>query len=107
MIQRRLLIHNVEYKEYIPKSAYGEEWEEPVPVNRVRVQPVNRVVKTSNGDDIQSSTLIFIDRINSSPAFRPSEKSIFIFDNREYNVVSVDEVYTRGSNVHHWEVYCN
>ncbi|MBC1459070.1 putative minor capsid protein [Listeria newyorkensis] len=107
MIQRRLLIHDIEYKRYNSQGAYGESWDDAITINRVRVQAVNRVVKSATGDDIQSNTLIFIDRIVSSPALRPDEKSIIIFDNREYHVVAVDDVYARGSNVHHWEVYCN
>ncbi|MBC2196815.1 putative minor capsid protein [Listeria booriae] len=106
-IQRRLLPHSVGYREYITQGKHGEEWKDSISITRVRVEPTNKVVTSSEGDEIQSNTRIFIDRVNSNPAFALAEKSKIIFDNKEYVVASVATLYASSTQVHHWEVYCN
>ncbi|WP_430535957.1 putative minor capsid protein [Listeria rocourtiae] len=105
-IQRRLLIHDIEYQEYIAKGKHGEDWKRGIPIYRVRVEPTNKVVTSAEGDEIQSNTRIFIDRINSTPAFELAEKSKVIFDSKEYIVAAVSTFYAASPQVHHWEVYC-
>ncbi|WP_277631483.1 putative minor capsid protein, partial [Atopococcus tabaci] len=61
-IRRDLLIHTVEYAEKGGDSMWGSgEHKDPVTVEYVRVEPKSRFVRGSNGESIESDTVLFWD----------------------------------------------
>lgn len=107
-IPKRLLIHTVQYAEYIGTSGgWGgtEGNHKPaVPYSAVRVEPSTQLVKDGTGDSVTARAVLFIDMINSDYNNTiPKEKSKVTFEGVEYVVKQVDYLYAR--TLHHLEVY--
>jgi hypothetical protein len=105
-IPKELLIHTIEYCEYIPGSPFGEAYEEPVTINFVRFEPSSKLIKgqSGNNESIQGVGVFFMDYTHSLPFIVPSDKSKFVFDEKEYFVKQVDKLYADSSIIHHLEV---
>ena len=104
-IRRSLLIHTVEYREYIGE---GDTWSGsdnyaiPITLERVRVEPKRTVTANGNGESIVMKTLLFYDAVHSTPiTFK--EKSKVTFNGKEMIVSEINDFYDR-SRLHHVEV---
>ncbi|PFW65284.1 putative minor capsid protein [Bacillus sp. AFS075034] len=102
-IRRALLIHTVEYREYIGEDAWGgsDNYAAPVTLERVRIEPKRTVSPSGNGESVVMKTLLFHDAVHSTPiTFK--EKSKIIFNGKEMIVNEINEYYDR-SKLHHIE----
>lgn len=104
-IRLSLLIHTVQYLEYIGEnSTWGGsgDYAPAVTIERVRVEPKQTVVSNGNGESIVMQSLLFHDSVYSTPIdFK--DKSKIIFNGKEMIVKKINEFYDRSS-LHHVEV---
>lgn len=105
-IQKRLLIHDILYKEKVEDSFEGVKYKEPVLIKNVRVEPTDKLIMTDNNKQIVSNTLVFIDSFYTLPDIRDTIKNedIIIFEGREVIVKGVDRLYD-NTRLHHLEVW--
>lgn len=108
-IPRRLLVHDLIYHEFIEDEEWKESFQAPITIQNVLFQPVTGMNRTMQGEEVemQASTVLFIDRVNSSNYVRMIEKSkVYRADEpaREMRVIRVDELFTDSPNSHHFEV---
>jgi len=101
-IPKNLLIHEVEYREYIQDDRWGDRFGDPVTLRYVRVEPASDLRRDATKESMPSETVLFIDRVHSSPFIEPKEKSKITFRGREYEVHQVKALYAFG--LHHYEV---
>lgn len=82
-------------------------------VNRVHLQPTNRIVKTETNTDVSLKSLLFADRRHSTPfdwwdqfntAHELGVDMKVIVRGQEYTVFSVVEQRDDTDHFHHWEV---
>lgn len=104
-IPRKLLIHTVIYEEYLGDEAFGESFGAPITVGRVLVQPLHKMRRDPNGEEVEIHSVIFIDSVNT-PLARPFVgKSKVNFNGEDLRVVSCEPLYTLNPDVpHHYEV---
>lgn len=65
-IPEELLIHSVVYEEFLGDTSFGKKWAPPVEITDVRVEPYTNLVATVDGEQIDVSSILFIDTENSS-----------------------------------------
>ena len=79
-IPLHMLIHTVEYHEYIGEDdtwgGSSSSYAPPVVLKRVRVQPNERLYNTSTGDSVTFEATLFHDSVNSSPANQVFKESM-------------------------------
>lgn len=104
-IQKRLLIHTVTHHAYIADDFLGERWEDGVILQHVRVEPKTALVRTGTGDMVESSTIMFVDAVNSDQPVSGdfSEKEKIVFLGKEMQIVAVNHHYD-AERFHHWEL---
>lgn len=108
-IRRDLLIHSIDYYEKNAENSGGgwggepEEYKEPIVVSNVRVEPKNAIVRTADGEEIQSNTTLFVDKVFSSAANWVYDSKI-VWDGQTFFIKGIDPYYARADVVHHWEV---
>ena len=104
-MRRSLLIHTVEYLKYKGEDdTWGgnDNYESPVTIEMVRIEPKKTVVLSGNGNSTVMKTLLFHDAVHSTPVtFK--EKSKVVFNGKEMTVSEVSDFYDR-SRLHHVEV---
>lgn len=109
-IPLHMLIHTVEYHEYIGENGEwgGSEssYAEPIILKRVRVQPNERLYNTSTGDSVTFQSILFHDSVNSSPSKQTfKEKSKIVWNGKEMFIKEVEPLYTTNADrPHHTEV---
>lgn len=103
-IPLHLLIHKVEYHGYDKGSSYGEAYHAPVTIERVRLEPSNRLIKTSSNESVTSKGVLFIDALHTTPLIEFTEKSKVVMNGREFFVYVVEPIYATDATPHHWEV---
>lgn len=106
-IPKELLIHSVAYYEYDPANSWGAAFKDPVYLERVRVEPSDKLVKGANGENVVSVATLFVDSVNSGPTPLPAFtlKSKVIFEGREMFIVSPDPLFAFDPfTPHHWEI---
>jgi hypothetical protein len=104
-IRLSLLIHTVDYLEYIGEGdtwSGSENYAPAKKIERVRVEPKKNVVSNGNGESLVTNTLLFHDSVHSTPVVF-KEKSKVVFDGKEMTVSKVSDFYDRSS-LHHVEV---
>lgn len=100
---KAILIHSVEYKEYIGKGRYGKEYKEPITLENVLIQPVSSISRTNAMDSISYNSLMFYDCVNSLPKKVEFKKeSIITFNSEEMIINKINPIYT--FNLHHYEL---
>lgn len=107
-IPKRLLIHTVQYQEYVGTSGgwggTGGSYKPAVDYKHVRVEPSTQMLTDSTGNSMTAKAVLFIDMVNSDYNNNiPKEKSKVTFEGIEYVVKQVDYLYAR--TLHHLEVY--
>lgn len=104
-IPKRLLIHTIEYEEFVKDGSFGEEFAPRESIESVLVQPKTEIRRDMYQEEIQIDAVIFLDAVNT-PKFKPlKEKSKVHFNGREWRVVACDALYTFNPAIpHHYEV---
>lgn len=101
-IKRRLLIHSIEYKQKQEDDGWGNEYAEPLTIEKVRVEPKTKLVRSGTGESVESTTTVFWDVVFSTPAtFVKGSK--LTFNGNEMELRQVDEFYD-GEKLHHLEL---
>lgn len=101
-IQKRLLIHEAEYRKKIPDLGWGEEFDKPKVLRLVRFEPKTKLVKTSTGDSVESTTTLFVDEVFSTKVSWEMDSKV-IWEDKEYLVRGIDSYYD-ANRLHHLEV---
>ncbi|KIL33465.1 putative minor capsid protein [Bacillus subtilis] len=101
-----LLIHSIEYEEITDNpNGWGGGFATPIPIERVRVEPVTAIMRNNVRNDVEGQSIIFIDRLNSKPFKRMKEQSRVTFNGKTYEVQKVKELYDENPGApHHYEV---
>ena len=83
-------------------------------VNRVHVQPVSEIRKSKDNTDYGLNAILFVDAKRSTPVIdwvgllKSSHDNAgdmrVVIRNREYTVMTVDELRDDSDVLHHWEV---
>lgn len=104
-IPKRLLIHQVVHQAYSADDFLGEFWEQGVILENVRVEPKTTLVRSGTGDIVESSTIMFVDAVNSTQpqAGDFHEKEKIVYNGKEMQVVAVNRHYD-AEKFHHWEL---
>lgn len=104
-IPRKLLIHTIEYEEFVKDGSFGEEFAPVETLTRVLVQPKTEIMRDSYQEEIQIDAIVFLDSVNTPNFKRLKEKSKVHFGEREWRVVACDALYTFDPAIpHHYEV---
>lgn len=100
---KAILIHSVQYKEYIGEDRYGNSFKEPITLENVLIQPVSSIKRNNLGDSVSFNSLMFYDCTNSMPKnITFTKKSIITFNGEEMVVNKVNPIYT--FSLHHYEL---
>jgi len=106
-IPYQTLIHSVTYEEKLSGNSWsaGNEFDSPVTINHVLVQPSSQFAVNNREELDQSSTVLFFDSTYSSPLVNFVKGSKITFNNQEMYVSKVDELYAFDPDIpHHIEV---
>lgn len=100
---KAILIHSVEYKELKGDGRYGKEYEDPIILENVLIQPVSRISRSNTMDSIVYNSLMFYDCTNSTPKnINFVKDSIIIFNDEEMVINKVNPIY--AFDLHHYEL---
>jgi hypothetical protein len=104
-IPKKLLIHSIEYEEFLGDGPFGEEYAEKETISNVLVHPKTLIHRDEKNEEIQINAVIFLDAVNT-PNFKPlTIKSKVYFNGREWRVYQCEPYYTLNPDVpHHYEV---
>ncbi|MBG9785625.1 putative minor capsid protein [Shouchella lehensis] len=105
-IDKRLLIHQIIYEEFEEEGPFGGGgFAQPLPIDRVRVEPSSSFRQDSNGEEIALKATVFLDAKNT-PLFRKlKEKSKVTFGDDDYRVHQCQALFALdGVTPHHYEV---
>ena len=104
-IPKNLLIHSGTIQGVTSVDDWGVETvSEPIELTNVRFEPTSKVVRKKNNEEVQTTSVMFYDCVNSLPKGQSfTEDTIIKFTNGEYRVVAVDTLYD-NSKLHHYEV---
>lgn len=104
-IPKRMLPHNVIYKEYLDNKGEGDDWGVDTPLSFVKVEEKTQLKVTSEGREVIGNARMFYDLVNSEGlTTEPIINSIVKFNNKNYKIVDVDILCPDNSNPHHYEV---
>jgi hypothetical protein len=102
-IPKYLLCHSIEYEEYLGQGNFGESWGDKETIDFVRFEPKISLRTDANGQEIQTTGIIFLDAVNT-PNFKPLKvKSKVTFNGSEMRVHACKPFYAFDS-IHHYEV---
>lgn len=103
-IPRQLLIHTVEYEEYLNDDGWGDEFAEKVTIERVRMDVNEKVSRSQTSSGTKATNILFVDRTHSSPYPKFKKKSKIYWDGDEYEIDSVKALYDSDQVPHHYEL---
>lgn len=98
-----VLIHSVQYATKDKASAYDNVYSDYVKLSSVRVDLIDKIIKTSNGDEVRAKATLFYDTYNSVPrdhTFVVGDKVEFMGE--VYYVQEIAPLYT--TRLHHYEI---
>ena len=104
-IPKNLLIHSGTIAGVTSTDDWGAETTSaPIDLKFIRIEPLNKIVKTKNNEEVQTSAVMFYDTVNSLPKGQSfTENTIININDREYRIVAVDELYD-NRKLHHYEI---
>lgn len=104
-IPKNLLIHSGTIAGVTSTDDWGTETTTaPTELKFIRIEPYNKIVKTKNNEEVQTSALMFYDTVNSLPKGQSfTENTIININGREYRIVTIDELYD-NRKLHHYEI---
>ena len=103
-IPKSLLIHSAALRDVGEDEWQNEKVQSSTALMWVRIEPMSKLVTSSNNRTVTLSAALFYDCRNSRPAgveFKQGQR--LIFGGREYTVETVEELYDHGK-LHHLEV---
>ena len=104
-IPKRLLPHSCTYQKYLGNTGEGDEWDDEITLNYVKIEQKMQLKVTSNGREVIGNAKMFYDLTNSKGlTSEPVENSIINFNGKDYRIVSTDSLSPDYANVHHYEV---
>lgn len=106
-IPKMMLIHEMQYKEYMGKDDYGNDsFKPPLAIKHVRVDESTVFSRDNTQSKVLANAVIFIDKVHSSPLPTEfKEQSKIVFNGREMVLQKVIPVYQPfGNEVRHWEL---
>lgn len=104
-IPKRLLPHNCIYKQYLGNNGEGDEWDEDILLQSVKIEEKTQLKVTSNGREIVGNARLFYDLTNSNGLTDvPSQNSKIVYNSHEYRVVDTDVLCGEQETPHHYEV---
>jgi|SRR5690606_20627626 len=98
-----LLIHEIEYVEYLEDGRWGDTYADSVPVRFVRVEPATALDRDSAKEEVRAENILFLDGRHTKPFVVPKQKDKIIFQGREYEVSRVEIFYAISNRIHHIE----
>lgn len=104
-IPKRLLPHSVAVE--VPKAdaLMGGEYEEPVRLDGVCVEPVSKVRPTSYQLQDATNAVMYVDAVNTKGAFAiPAGSLVTLSEGEAPSNVSACHALSAFGRVHHWEV---
>ena len=101
-IKRRLLIHEVVYEKKQEDDGWSGEYATPVTIEKVRLEPKTKLVRSDTGDSVESTTTLFWDVVFSSPVNWVLNSKV-TFNGKNMEIKQVDEFYD-GEKLHHLEL---
>lgn len=106
-IPKKLLFHSILYEEFV-EDDWGKRYLAVLEVNNVRLEPINAIFRSNIKDDVEGSTLLFVDRSFSAPYIRLKERSRVTFNGVQYEVMKVNEYPDNVPGLpHHYEIILN
>lgn len=104
-IPKRLLIHSATIKSIETEDRWGNvTTTPPVDLKFIRLEPTKTIVKDSQNNDIQLSTLLFYDCKNSVPKNVEFAKDTLITINGVDHTIKTVEALYDERKLHHYEV---
>ncbi|MET3504944.1 putative minor capsid protein [Halalkalibacter oceani] len=104
-IPKRVLIHSIEYEEFVRDGSFGDEFAPAETISFVLVQPKAELRRDGTGEEVQVQGVIFLDAVNTPNFKRLREKSKVHFNGHDYRVVACDALYALDPKTpHHYEV---
>lgn len=102
-IPKKLLPHVVEWQSYIGESNWsGEQYADPITIYHVRVDDIDSL-RLGSKYDKESSSILFIDAVNSTPFPSIKSKDRVKFGEDTMIVTKVNTLY-EFNKLHHLEV---
>lgn len=104
-IPKRLLIHTVKYEKFLGRDEWEEtdQYDEPIELERVRVQYASELTRTNNADNVFYKAMMFYDVKNSKPYdVEFVENSRVTINDDTMFIKEVQPVY--GFRLHHYEL---
>lgn len=104
-IPKKLLIHTVRLQRIIDKDRWGESKKNSgLTLEKVRVEPSNRIVRDKNSAEVQLAAILFYDCKNSVPKnFAFNEDDIILFNGQKLRVQVIEPLYDENK-LHHYEL---
>src|SRR5690606_4069498 len=100
-----LLIHSIEYEEFIKVSTYDKEYKPVEIIDNVLVQPIVSIKKDSRGQEVQTKAVIFLDSVNTPNCKELKVDSKITFGSLSGTVIACEPLYTFDTiTPHHYEV---
>ncbi|MEK4825128.1 putative minor capsid protein [Niallia sp. FSL W8-0951] len=104
-IPKKLLIHTIEYEEFVKDGSFGEEFAPTETISYVLVQPSSKLRRDGNGEEVQTLGVVFLDAVNTPNFKRLKEKSKVRFKKKDYRVIECESLYALDPDTpHHYEV---
>ncbi|MBO1515602.1 minor capsid protein [Metabacillus sp. BG109] len=105
-IPKHLLIHTVEYQQFVEGDGITTEdgYKPPVTLSDVRVQALSNIKKNTNSEELLYDAMLFFDVVNSSSSgpFEFTEKSKVTFNGKVMTIEKVNPV--EAFKLHHYEI---
>lgn len=96
------LIHSVSYEQYQEKDRYGNQFKDPITLEKVLVQPTSNIKRSNNTDQVGYKALMFFDCVHSSPGVEFVKKSKVTLNGETMIVDKINPIYSFG--LHHYEL---
>ena len=113
-IPSRILRSTVTVKVCSGVDMYQNQTYRSYTVQRVHLQPTEKIIKTPSNTDQQLQSILFVDKRRSFPflywkalfqsAHEKGGDMRVIADGVEYTVMAVDELRDDTDRLHHWEI---
>lgn len=104
-IPKAMLIHSADIQEVEEKDQWGSEsLSDPTVLQRVRIEPSTKYVRTKDNNEIQLAATMFFDCFNSRPRGQVFyDGQVITFNDERYRVKLVELLYD-GRRLHHYEI---
>lgn len=100
-----LLIHSIEYEEYVGEKSFGSEWRPKETINNVLFQSTTEMTISSDSREYETTGKIFLDAQKTAPFKMLGVGSKIKFKGRDLVVMDCSPKYAFDPDTpHHYEV---